>query len=766
VTLPRKTGSGNGAGDPGPRLRFYSSVIRMSSTRAPVSSAPKPLHSAKSPASAALESQTSGSSNRKYRGTRGRDIVSNQETIVSNYQTISKATSEAHTSESVKTKKHYRQDRKQQPRGSVSVLKSQSISTNNISDPVQQLKDIFPDWSTEDLQAVLLEVSGDLEHAIQRISDGNVFLWQKTGEPVKKPVNHAKSSYSSRPNSSTTSETMIVLRSQPKSSLKLDLTASKAPEYIKSDYDSKSNHTERPITEVDLATARKSNDSNESISCLKESDSASDISGIDVFLVKASPQIATTQSDYFESPIVQLPDQVSVANPSDESAADISKLKIEDSNCENPSHEYPLKHIDAPVVKMPARLTSRLHTTSTGPKPVAEPFPVVIMPSKPTGRKDVNVNFSTAQPENPRILSNITPTKVSLDFMDNMPSSLNVAPFPPSRYTTTGVEAFLSSPRRAQIDSDIPDLNTIRRPQPISFGKQSSGAPSPQVPSSPSIPPGLISSQNIKYGPNYQSSEASPSISTRHKSDFVSPMTASVSDQASAVRNIAAHEANNGRYSMQQSPLFVTQVVNNTTDQYSGTEQQFSQNDGTHAYPPSHQYYTSDSHVYNSHGYSTASRTNTFNIHGHGQQQYFSRGDLHTPSSHGSHHSRYSSVQSAPHHFQSQQQPYFNTWAASSNGPNSHISPQNLINYDTQHGHSSHHLYPQPDHVTVNSQPGRYSQYQQTSGYYNDQQTYQLQHTNGYGPQYNSRSQSNMKGYSSSTRREDHSGHLPNPQSH
>lgn len=39
---------------------------------------------------------------------------------------------------------------------------------------IHSLKDIFPDWSESDLQAVLEEANGDLQLAISRISEGNL----------------------------------------------------------------------------------------------------------------------------------------------------------------------------------------------------------------------------------------------------------------------------------------------------------------------------------------------------------------------------------------------------------------------------------------------------------------------------------------------------------------------------------------------------------------------------------------------------------------
>lgn len=50
------------------------------------------------------------------------------------------------------------------------------------------LCELFPHWTEEDLAAVLVEVSGDLETACNRIADGHANQWTATGKKVPKPV--------------------------------------------------------------------------------------------------------------------------------------------------------------------------------------------------------------------------------------------------------------------------------------------------------------------------------------------------------------------------------------------------------------------------------------------------------------------------------------------------------------------------------------------------------------------------------------------------
>jgi hypothetical protein len=52
-----------------------------------------------------------------------------------------------------------------------------SIAASHPSHRQESLKDMFcPEWSESDLEAVLLEVDGDLVEAISRIADGKTHL--------------------------------------------------------------------------------------------------------------------------------------------------------------------------------------------------------------------------------------------------------------------------------------------------------------------------------------------------------------------------------------------------------------------------------------------------------------------------------------------------------------------------------------------------------------------------------------------------------------
>lgn len=49
-------------------------------------------------------------------------------------------------------------------------LASHYVSENK--DSIKQMHEIFPEWSFEDLAIVLSELGGDMETAVQRISEG------------------------------------------------------------------------------------------------------------------------------------------------------------------------------------------------------------------------------------------------------------------------------------------------------------------------------------------------------------------------------------------------------------------------------------------------------------------------------------------------------------------------------------------------------------------------------------------------------------------
>lgn len=54
-------------------------------------------------------------------------------------------------------------------------LQSAKVAPHHVSDnkdSVKQMHEIFPEWSFEDLAIVLSELGGDMETAVQRISEG------------------------------------------------------------------------------------------------------------------------------------------------------------------------------------------------------------------------------------------------------------------------------------------------------------------------------------------------------------------------------------------------------------------------------------------------------------------------------------------------------------------------------------------------------------------------------------------------------------------